>query len=77
MLSRAEKLWAKDIDQIERPYLGGMSITNLPPRMPDGRTPSQGSVSKRCVNIDEVVGIPNWLTVALVNCKWATTRKPL
>jgi hypothetical protein len=68
MHTRAEQLWAKDIDQIERSYLGGMSVTNLPPRISDGRTPSQGTVLRRYTNIDQIVAKPSWLTVVLTSC---------
>lgn len=76
MHNRAGRLWGKDIDQIEKPYLGGLSITSLPPRLPDGRTPGQGSVVKRYVDIDKVVGKPNWLAIALNNFKWAISGRP-
>ena len=63
--TRAERLWSMDIDHIERPYLDGVSVTDLPPRISDGRTPSQGTVLRRYVNIDQIVAKPSWLTVVL------------
>lgn len=76
MHNPAERLWDNDIDQIEKHYMGGLSVTSLPIRRPDGRVPNQGSVVKRYVDIDQVVAKPSWFAVTLSNCKWAITGRP-
>jgi len=72
---RARSFWGKDIDQIEKPYLGGVKVTNLPVRVPDGRAPAQGCVLNSCVNIDKVVTNPSWFAVALAKYKLGVRRK--
>jgi len=73
---RVRNFWGTDIDQIERSYLGGIEVTDLPVRLPDARVPNQGSVLKTCVNIDQVVSAPSWLAVAFAKCKIAVTTRP-
>lgn len=65
MPTSAERLWTRDLDQIEGEYLDNRRITDLPIRTPDGRTPSQGSVLTRYVDVDRVVCKPTWLGITL------------
>ena len=74
--ARAQSFWGKDIDQIEKPYLGGLKVTDLPVRALDGRVPAQGSVIlDSCVNIDQVVTNPSWFAVAFAKCKLSVLKK--
>lgn len=71
--SRAQRFWATDIDKLEESFLNGVQVTSLPTRRADGRTPNQGSVLTRCVDIDHVVSKPNWFAVAREKLKFAIT----
>ena len=63
LAEKADKFWNSDLEEVERCFLKGKKITDLPIRSPDSRAPHQGSVLlDRAINIDSIVRKPNIAT---------------
>lgn len=57
----AQRFWSEDLAVIEKRYLKGRSVTDLPTMPEEWRVPNQGSVlAFSTVNIDAVVGKPGF-----------------